>query len=142
MSFLAKILGKQKPREMTDTEFGSLHQIRDGWEGHEFSLWGSAGLQVLVDAGDEGPSEEQRQFLRTLQGERASIRGRVEEAVATHAAETTAVRPIVLRLTSFYIPKLERHFTWRVWYEVEGEEHWSFGAEVRDWEEIVPFAED
>jgi len=106
------------------------------------NLWGVSGIQILVDAGDDGPSAQQREFLRTLRQERAAIRGLIEQAVSVRAAETTMVRPIVLRLTSLYIPRIEPHLTWRVWYDVEGEEHYWYGAEITDWDRIVPFTED
>src|SRR5207249_7801632 len=118
MSLIGKLFGKEEARKIADPDFGSLHRIKDGWEGQSLSLWDVSALQILVDAGDEGPSVEQREFLRALRGQHATMRGRIEEAVAARAAETTKVQPIVLRLTSLYIPRIQPHFTWRVWYDV------------------------
>ena len=142
MSFLSKILGERKPREIADPDFGNLSQIRDGWEGSDLKLWDSSGLQLLIDAGNEGPSENQLQFLRTLRHNGAAIRKRIEEAVIRYINENSTTTPVVLRLTSIYIPRVEPPFMWRLWYDLEGEENCSYGAEITDSEEITPFAED
>ena len=142
MSLLRKLLEKEKARELQDQDFGPLRQIKDRWEGQSLSLWGVSGIQILIDAGDDGPSVEQREFFRTLREQRPDIRGRVEEAVSARAAETTTVRPMALRLSSLYIPRIQPHFTWRIWYDIQGEEHYWYGAEITDWDQIVPFTED
>lgn len=142
MSLLSKVFGRQKPCEIADTDCGLLSQIRDGWEGNNLSLWDSSEVQLLIDAGNEGPSDDQRRFLQSLRDQGSGIRERIEQAVTKHVNETSPIRPVVLRLTSIYIPRVETPFTWRVWYNLDGEENCSYGAEITDGEEIVPFAED
>jgi len=48
------------------------------------------------------------------------------------------------RLTAIYIPSFrdQQSRTWRLWYDLEGEEHFTYGVEMSDWDRIVPFAED
>ena len=106
MSFLSKVLGGRKSREIADPDFGHLSQIRDGWEGTDLKLWDSSGVQLLIDGGNEGPSEDQLQFLRTLRDNSATIRERIEDAVTKYVNETSTITPVVLRLRSIYIPRV------------------------------------
>jgi hypothetical protein len=108
-------------------------------------LWDYHNVQVLLDADENGPSPEQRSFLRLLRGNAERIRERIEEAVHRQAAKTpdlmvSAMQPI--KLATIFLPKNPPHEPWRVWYDMEGEEVYWFGAEIRNSHQIVPFTED
>ena len=47
-------------------------------------------------------------------------------------------------MTAIYIPSFrdQQSRTWRLWYDLEGEEHFTYGVKMSDWDRIVPFAED
>ena len=58
-----------------------------------------------------------------------------------HAKQTTN-RMGTLRLSSIYLPQSPLRKAWRVWFDMEGEEHYWYGVEVEGLKRIVPFAED
>ncbi len=136
-----KFFGKRSRRSIEDPDFGRITEGKaECWEGDGFQLWGGTPLQVVIDAGPEGPSAEQRSFVRSLRAD-DGIRVRIEQVVAMYAKETTS-RMGSLRVFSIYLPQSPLHMTWRVWFDMEGEEHYWYGAEVEGSQRIVPFAED
>jgi len=138
MGFFGK---RSTRRSIEDPDFGRITEGKaESWEGDGFQLWGGTSIQVMIDAGPEGPSAEQRSFVRSLRGDEG-IRVRIEQAVAMHAKATTN-RMGALRLSGIYLPQSPLRKTWRVWFDMEGEEHYWYGAEVEESQRIVPFAED
>jgi hypothetical protein len=140
---IASVLRKQERKPIDDADFGRITfgRIRRGkpaWEGNTLQLWGGS-IQIVVSAGPEGPSEDQRSFFRSLRTDN-EIRARIEEAVATHAKQTAAtVGP--LKISSLYLPVSPLQQRWRVWFDMVGEEHYWYGAEV-DGQRIIPFTMD
>lgn len=135
------LFGKPSRLSTDDPDFGRITEGRaDSWAGDGFQLWGYNSIEVMIDAGPEGPSAEQRSFVRSLRADEG-IRARIEQAVAMHAKET-AHKTGALRISSIYLPKSPLCQTWRVWFDMEGEEHYWYGAEVEGWHRIVPFTED
>jgi hypothetical protein len=47
-----------------------------------------------------------------------------------------------LKLSSIYIPTAPPSQMWRVWYDIVGEEHYWFGAEITGWDVVTAFVED
>lgn len=136
------LFGKRNKHVLDDPEFGRIVEEKPGsWHGNGFHLWGYSSLQVIIDAGAEGPSPEQRAFLQNLRLDRAGIRAQIEQAVLQHAKETTP-QAGPLKLSSIYFPKTSSEQMWRVWYDMEGEDHYWYGAEIQGWDHIVPFTED
>ncbi len=93
------------------------------------------------DAGPDGPSGEQRSFVQFLREDPQGIRARIEESIARRAGATIP-RVGRLKLSSIYLPKIPPEQMWRVWYDVEGEEHYWFGAEIRGGDSVTAFVED
>jgi hypothetical protein len=86
MGFFGK---RSTRRSIEDPDFGRITEGKaESWEGDGFQLWGDTSIQVMIDAGPEGPSAEQRSFVRSLRGDEG-IRVRIEQAVAMHAKATT-----------------------------------------------------
>jgi len=137
-----RFFSKLRKRVLDDADFGPIKEGKRGqWEGQHFQLWGYSSVQVLIDAGPDGPSMEHRSFVRSLQLEHAGIRSRIEEAVSLHARQTSQ-QPGPLKMSSIYLPQKPSEQTWRVWYDLVGEEHFWYGAEISGWQEIAPFTED
>jgi hypothetical protein len=142
MGLIERIFRKRARRFLEDPDFGPLEERSPGsWEGQSLNLWGYSSIQVMIDADPEGPSTAHRSFLRTLRSNPGDIRSKIESAIARQMAETTP-RTGPLKLTSIFFPHSPEEQTWRVWYDVEGEEHYWYGAEITKWQSIVPFAED
>ena len=139
---MLRFFRKHARHAVNDPDFGAIQESKSGsWEGVEFRLWGYGSIQVMIDAGTEGPSREQRSFVRALRSDREESRTRIEQSVTAHSKQTAReVGP--LHLSSIYIPKSPLRDKWRVWFDMEGEEHHWYGAEVEGWQRIVPFAED
>ena len=136
-----KLFGRRSRLSTDDPDFGRIAETKAGsWSGDRFQLWGYDSIQVMIDADRRGPSAEQRSFVRSLRADEG-IRARVEQAVVVHAKETTRKKG-ALRITTIYLPKSPLRETWRVWFDMEGEEHYSYGAEVDGSDRIVPFTED
>lgn len=134
------LFGKRK-RSLEDPDFGPIVEAKgDPWSGDAFELWGQNSVQVMVNAGPEGPSEGQRSFVRALRAD-TGMKERLEKAVAEHAnATTSSLGP--LRISSIYLPRDPQQEVWRVWFDMGGEEHYSYGAEIDQTSRIVPFSED
>lgn len=139
---IASVLRKQERKSIGDADFGRITfgRLRRGktvWEGNTLQFWGGS-IQIVVAAGPEGPSEDQRSFSRSLRNDK--IRARIEETVATHAEQTAAtVGP--LKISSLYLPVSPLQQRWRVWFDMVGEEHYWYGAEVNG-QRVVPFTMD
>ena len=139
-----KFFWSRTARELNDPDFGKIEWKRRGWEG-QLDLWDYRCVQVLLDGDDSGPSSEQRAFYRALRGNPDRIRERIEESIHCYAAQpsglaVSATQP--LKLKSIFFPNSPPLETWRVWYDLEGEENSWFGAEITNGNQIVPFAED
>jgi hypothetical protein len=136
-----RLFGKRPDHTIDDPDFGPIIEKKAGsWTGEEFQLWGYTSIQVMIAAGPQGPSAEQRSFVRSLRAEK-EIRARIERSVASYALKISG-KDGSLRLTSVYIPMSPLQGTWKVWFDMDGEEQYWFGAEIEGWERIVPFAED
>lgn len=142
MGLFEKLFRKRARRLIEDPDFGPIEERgTDSWEGQSLEIWGYSSIQIMIDAGPEGPSSEQRSFFQTLRSNREDIRARIESAVTREAAKTTPRRG-PLKLTSIFLPNSPERQTWRVWYEIEGEDRYWYGAEIAKGQNIVPFTED
>ena len=96
----------------------------------------------MIRTGPEGPTAEQRSFVHSLRTDTA-IRARIEDAIATVAKKLkTCPKTGALRLTSIFLPQSPLGETCRVWFDMEGEEQYWYGAEIMTGNRTVPFAED
>lgn len=142
VGLLRRLLGKNTRRAIDDPDFGRIEEREAGsWEGQAFQLWGHFPIQVLIDAGPGGPSAEQRSFLEALRLDPQGIRAKIEAAVSLEAGKTSA-RSGSLKMTSVFIPAAPSRQMWRVWYDMEGEDHYSYGAEIVGWDRVIAFTED
>jgi hypothetical protein len=136
------LFSKHQRRSLDDPDFGHIEEAKSGrWKGDEFQLWGFSSIQVMIDGGQEGPSPQQRDFVHSLRSDHEGIRSRIEQSLVRHAKGTSR-QTGPFALSSIYIPKAPPAQMWRVWYDLQGEEHYSYGAEIRGWHRVVPFTED
>lgn len=142
MGFFKSLIGKRTVRHLDDPDFGRISEHEAGcWTGEELHLWGYSQIQIMLDGDSEGPTTKQRSLLKTLREDPEGIRERIELAVAQLVSETTD-RQGTLKPTSIFLPEAPPDQMWRVWYDVVGEDSYSFGAEIEGWQNIVAFAED
>ena len=115
---------------MEDKDFGAISERTNGeWEGFTFQLWGHSSIQVMIDADENGPSETQRAFVKGLQSDSTGIRQRIEMAIAQEARKQIS-QVSDLQISSIYFPGEPAHQTWRIWYNVAGDNHYSYGVEI------------
>ena len=137
--------GKKKVKILDDPDFGTLSQWKPGcWKNPQFEIWGYRDVQLLLDSTIDGLTEIQRTVYRELLAS-DKIMERIEEAIRDRIANTPGLRPgkpSVIKLTSLFLPPDPHQETWRVWYDLEGEESYCFGAEIKPTKEIVVFVED
>lgn len=137
-----RLFGKRPERFLDDADFGRISERKAGhWEGQDFKLWRYSKVQVLIDAGSDGPSAEQRSFVQSLRADVHAVRDRIEHAILERAHATIS-QVGQLQLSSIYIPKAPPDQMWRVWYDIAGEEHYWFGAEITGWNTATAFVED
>ena len=137
-----RLFGKRRQNSISDPDFGPLVEEKAGsWIGQKFTLWDFSPVQVLVDADSDGPSAAQKTFIQSLRADRLGIRSRVDEAVTQRIKEHSG-KSGRLKLTSLYLPADPLTQTWRLWFDIDGEEQFWAGAEMQGWDKITPFIED
>jgi len=147
MSLFDRLKGKPAP-ELEHPLFGTIRYSKhDGWENPELSLWGFDGVQLLIDAGLEGPSPVQEEEFRRFEATRADLLPRCLAAVDDVRAGFE-VPKAEFRVSGLTIPSLidrgEPHDRlWTLWFDLEGDDHFMFGVQTDDeWATIVAFADD
>jgi len=136
----------RKKRTLQDADFGSIvQQSRGSWKGILPEIWGSADVQLLLKSDEKGPSDEQKKLIRNLRANAGGIRNRIEAAIRKRIeiTEDLMAGPTnTIKLSTIFFPLSPSTETWRVWYDLEGEEIYWFGAEIKSTGEILAFAED
>ena len=149
MSLLDRLKGKRGPTPTIEHPlFGALRFSRhDGWENPGFTLWSFEGVQLLIDAGPEGPSPTQEEAFRRFESTRADLLPRCVAAVDEVRASFEATGG-EFRVSGLTIPALaggsEAHDRlWTLWLDLERDDHFMYGVQTDDdWETIVAFADD
>jgi hypothetical protein len=119
-----------------------------GWSSKEFSFWGFTHVQLLVDASEAGPTEEQEQAFRRLAERQSALLPGLLAAVAEQR-ERTKRPPGVPAVRTLSVPALgsaspaRTGSLWTIWFDSPGEEHWGYGVQsTDDWRTFSAFAED
>jgi hypothetical protein len=136
-------LGREPRSNLDDRTFGAIATTSEGcWENRAFRFAGYEGVQLLVDGDESGPVQAQRHFFDELSARYAELEPRIRQALSAYREDHPPQERF--RLTAIYIPLFrdQQSRTWRLWYNLEGEEHFTYGVEMSDWDHIVPFAED
>jgi hypothetical protein len=128
---------------LDDRTFGSISMTSENcWENRAFRFAGYEDVQLLVDGDEGGPTQAQRHFFDELSARYAELEPRIRQAMSAYQEDHPAEERF--RLTAVYIPSFrdQASRTWRLWYDLEGDEEFTYGVEMGDWDRIVPFAED
>ena len=149
MSLFGRLRGKgNPPLTLEHVLFGTLRYSRhDGWENPDFDLWGFGDVQLLIDGGPEGPTDEQSAAFRRFEAARDDLLPRCVAAVDEVRA-SFEVPEAEFRVSGLTIPALtggdepgER--LWTLWLDLAGDEHFMYGVQTEDdWATIVAFADD
>jgi hypothetical protein len=128
---------------LDDRTFGAISMTSEGcWENRAFHFAGYEGVQLLVGGDENGPAQAQRHFFDDLLARYAELEPRIRQALSAYREDRPPQERF--RLTAIYIPSFQdqESRTWRLWYDLEGDEDFTYGVEMSDWDRIVPFAED
>jgi len=135
--------GRKPQPSLDDRTFGAISMTSEKcWENRAFRFAGTEPVQLLVDGDEGGPTQAQRHFFDELSTRYAELEPRIRQALSAYREDHPPQERF--RLTVIYIPSFrdQQSRTWRLWYDLEGEEHFTYGVEMSDWDRIVPFAED
>jgi len=129
-----------------DEVFGTLRFSRgDGWQNGAFTLWDEPGVDLLIQAGPEGPSPRQRDAFVRFRDARTALLGRCLAAVDDVRRDMRA-REGTFRISGLTIPSFEdgrRPPLWTLWFDLEGDDHFMYGVQSDDeWRTLVGFADD
>jgi len=135
--------GRTPRPSLDDRTFGAISMTSEKcWENRAFRFAGYEGMQLLVDGDEGGPTQAQRHFFEELSARYTELEPRIRQALSAYREDHPPQEHF--RLTAIYVPSFreQQSRTWRLWYDLEGEEHFTYGVEMSDWNRIVPFAED
>ena len=127
-----------RPIRRTDPQFGRMRYLRDTctWEGWTSFAPTGGQVEVLLSGDRTGPSEQQRQFVRTLETRYASIfpavRSSLIEAVGPEAGISGL--PVEFTLVAIDLPaELTDATTWELCYETEPKARF-LAVEMKAWQ--------
>ena len=129
--------------------FGAItYTAGKGWESEGLELWGFHDVYLMIDAEADGPTPLQEAAFVRLRDSRDTLLPRCLALVDEERARTAGA-PGVAFVTAVSVPALggsglgQTGDLWTLWFDYEGEEHWSFGVQsTNDWRTLAGFAED
>jgi len=144
--WFSSLFKRQPPRRLQHTVFGKLVFSRhDGWINKDFELWGFKGIELLLQAGKDGPSAEQERAFRLFEGQRQRLLPRCLAEVDKVRAEL-GVSPSSFVITGITIPELSASphgRLWTLWFDLAGDDHFMYGVQTDDeWLTLTGFADD
>ena len=111
----------------------------------EHPLWGRERVELLVDAGEDGPTVSQEEAFRRFERSREELLPRCLEALAGLRRDM-AMAPAPLAVSGLTIPSLGAEKggkLWTLWFDCEGDEDFWYGVQSDDgWRTLSPFADD
>src|SRR5262245_26830680 len=127
MSLFDRLFRRQPPVTLEHPLFGRLQYSKhDGWQNDSFALWGSNGVELLIEADLNGPTRKQEDAF-------VAMRDAQNELLARCLAEVEKVRKEIgvpegcFRISGLSIPSLqdEPHGRlWTLWFDLEGDDHY------------------
>jgi hypothetical protein len=147
MNIFRQIFGfKQSPQSMQHQLFGNLTFSRhDGWINPSFSVFGYSGIELLIDAGPEGPNSDQVEAFNNLSRKHEMILSESVKRLQKTRGEMQ-LPPGTFVLSGITIPSYgaESHGKlWTLWFDCPEDEHFMFGVQSDDeWQTLHPFADD
>jgi hypothetical protein len=142
MGFLDSLKKALRPLRIDDPFFGSLRYQRAGfWEGKKRLEPLGAEIEVLIDAGDEGPSEAHREFYRQVEARYGEIEPRIEKTLFDELRRWDDGAPAAgirdeFPLESMDVPRADASpLEWELVYPSKTTGHY-FSVSMRDWEPV------
>ena len=140
-------LFKQTPApRLQHALFGELVFSRhDGWINQDFELWGLKGVQLVLDASEDGPSPEQERAFQTFEKQRDTLLPRCLTEVDKVRVDL-GVDASTFVISGLTIPSMARTpqgSLWTLWFDLVGDDHFMYGVQTDDeWATLTGFADD
>ena len=147
MNIFQRIFGSRKPSPAVDHPiFGKItYSKHDGWLNPSFSAFGYSEIDLLIDAGPEGPIPEQLEAFANLTAKHDSILSESIKSLESMRKEMTlpAGRFLLSGITiPSYKPETQGKL-WTLWFDCPEDSHYMFGVQSDDeWQTLHPFADD
>jgi hypothetical protein len=117
----------------------------DGWINKDFQLWGFTGIELLVDAGEEGPSRQQEEAFRRFEMQRDTLLPRCLAEVDKVRTDLGVVSSSFV-ISGLTIPSLKGEGSgrlWTLWFDLAGDDQFMYGVQTDDdWKTVIGFADD
>jgi hypothetical protein len=147
MQRLKRLFGpRESPPALDHPVFGRLTYSRhDGWMNAAFTAFGFTGIDLLIDAGPEGPTPRQLQSFGDLTAKHPSI---LSESVnqLQELRKQMELPAGTFRLSGITIPSYRpepQGSLWTLWFDCLEDDHFMFGVQSDDeWQTLYPFADD
>ena len=147
MTLFERLFGpRTPPLELDHPLFGHLvFSKHDGWQNKHLSLWGTADVDLLLDAGPAGPTAEQEAAFTRFRDAREQLLPRCLTALG-QMRQQMKVPVSAFTISGLTIPPLDDSRAgrlWTLWFDCEGDDHYWYGVQTQDeWTTILPFADD
>ena len=143
---LRELFKNQSPPTVDHADFGRLvfDARQQCWSRLDFQMWGYAGLQLVIDAPDSGPTARQVAEYRRISQAGDQLHYRCLAALQTVVPDSTG--PPQFMLSGLSIPRLDGSEVgelWNLWFDREGDGHYLFGVQTTDrWLTLEPYVGD
>ena len=126
--------------------FGQLTFSRhDGWINSSFTAFGCSGIELLIDAGPEGPTLQQVEAFKNFSHKHESVLSESTKRLQDTRSEMQ-LPPGAFVLSGITIPSYKpepQGKLWTLWFDCPEDEHFMFGVQSDDeWQTLHPFADD
>jgi hypothetical protein len=146
VEWLSSLFKREPERRIQHPRFGELVFSRpDGWINNDFEFWGFKGIELLIDAGEGGPTREQEQAFRDFEVQQVALLPRclAEVDKVRRELEVASSTFVISGLTIPSLGASEQDRLWTLWFDLDGDEHFMYGVQTDDnWATLIGFADD
>src|SRR5262245_60740336 len=146
MDWFNRMFRRKPPLRLSHPLFGDIRYSKtDGWINDAFTLWGFAGIELLIRATENGPTRIQEEAFINFRDQELHLLPRclAEVDKVRHELEIASSRFVISGIT---IPSLrsERNgHLWTLWFDLAGDDHFMYGIQTDDdWQTLTAFADD
>jgi hypothetical protein len=146
MNIFQRLFGPKEPPPTIEHQiFGTIvYSKHDGWINTSFSAFGYSGIQLQIDAGPEGPTQEQVGAFTNLTAKPDVLSESIKRLSTVRAEMDLPEGTFVL--SGITIPSFRpepQGNLWTLWFDCPEDDHFMFGVQSDDeWETLHPFADD